>query len=424
MFAINPFAALSPAVSPGVMQAYLVIMIILVAAGTLFDIVHKGSAKYFFDNWRKSKGKAKRGRRRRAGVDRASRPRWSTCSPRASSATRSAASRTCSPCTASCSTSSPPRSWCSATRRRTPTPRSGRTLWWIGGLMVLVGGYWFWFFIRVDVAAEGNSPFRVMHADLFILSLLASVTLGLHLGLAAGGGMRACSSALYILATTVLFGGVPWSKFAHMFFKPAAAFEKRVSEANGTAENLPTLTRDDPEQQKRHSMELLQRRPDGHGARHQARSAPPLLETASRSPTHAYLRLHDEVRRMRTLRRHLSLGHHAHRQDLSARLQHRAEHVLGVLLLREGLPAERDRRARLCRLRPARPQRSRRPRRKERHDRLEDQVPQRHGKELPVAHHHQALGDGDPQARGGSRTQQGNARRPAPVQRAEMDPHG
>ena len=57
MFAINPFAALSPAVSPGVMQAYLVIMIILVAAGTLFDIVHKGSAKYFFNNFRKSKGK-------------------------------------------------------------------------------------------------------------------------------------------------------------------------------------------------------------------------------------------------------------------------------------------------------------------------------------------------------------------------------
>ena len=44
---------------------------------------------------------------------------------------------------------------------------------------------------------------------------------------------------LYILATTVLFGSVPWSKFAHMFFKPAAAFEKRVSNANGTRANLP-----------------------------------------------------------------------------------------------------------------------------------------------------------------------------------------
>ena len=61
-----------------------------------------------------------------------------------------------------------------------PTPRHRRpailpTLWYIGALMVCVGGYWFWFFIRVDVAAEGNSPFRIMRADLFILSLLASV---------------------------------------------------------------------------------------------------------------------------------------------------------------------------------------------------------------------------------------------------------
>ena len=32
------------------------------------------------------------------------------------------------------------------------------------------------------------------------------------------------------------------------------------------------------------------------------------------------------------------VGHHAHRQDLPPGLQHRAQHVLGVLLLRQGLP--------------------------------------------------------------------------------------
>ena len=61
----------------------------------------------------------------------------------------------------------------------TPTPALVSQLWWLGGLMVMVGGYWFWFFIRVDVAAEGSSPLRLMRADLFILSLLASVTAGL-----------------------------------------------------------------------------------------------------------------------------------------------------------------------------------------------------------------------------------------------------
>src|SRR5438105_7416675 len=57
MLATNPFAALSASISPALMQAYLILMVVLVAAGTLFDIVHKGSARYFFDNWRRSKSK-------------------------------------------------------------------------------------------------------------------------------------------------------------------------------------------------------------------------------------------------------------------------------------------------------------------------------------------------------------------------------
>ena len=58
MFTANPFAALSDVWSPLVMQSYLVLMAIAVAAGTLFDVVHKGSAKYFFASWRKSKSKS------------------------------------------------------------------------------------------------------------------------------------------------------------------------------------------------------------------------------------------------------------------------------------------------------------------------------------------------------------------------------
>ena len=50
MFASNPFAEISASVAPVVMQTYVVIMIVLVAAGTLFDVIHKGSAKYFFNN--------------------------------------------------------------------------------------------------------------------------------------------------------------------------------------------------------------------------------------------------------------------------------------------------------------------------------------------------------------------------------------
>ncbi|MGI9507377.1 MAG: adenylyl-sulfate reductase, partial [Geminicoccaceae bacterium] len=57
MLTSNPFAELSASVSPGVMKTYVVVMILLVVGGTLFDIWHKKSAKYFFNNWQKSKDK-------------------------------------------------------------------------------------------------------------------------------------------------------------------------------------------------------------------------------------------------------------------------------------------------------------------------------------------------------------------------------
>lgn len=262
----NPFAALSTFLTPGVMQGFVILMVVLVAGGTLFDIVHKGSAKYFFDNWRKSKARSKK----QLGMGEL-----------ISIAVQTGLIDVLTS-----------GEFCNVRRRiahlltmygfvihviatavlifKYPTAAAAGAwpaLWWIGGLMLLLGGYWFWFFIRADVAAEGNTPLRVMHADLFILSLLASVTLGLIWAWlqAIGSGAAGVFFWLYIIATLVLFGGVPWSKFAHMFFKPAAAFEKRVSEANGTHQNLPTLTRDDPEQRQRHSMELLRDAPMNMG---------------------------------------------------------------------------------------------------------------------------------------------------------------
>ena len=250
MFTSNPFAELSASIPPAVMQAYVVLMIVLVAAGTLFDIVHKGSARYFFDNWRKSKSK---------GAQQVDGGELVSIAVQTAVVDVLASGE-----------------FCNARRRvahlltmygfliyvittavmvfgyptpAAPTPGILPLLWWIGGLMICLGGYWFWFFIRVDVAAEGNSPFRIMSADLFILSLLGSVTLGLiwaFLQARASGGANVFFG-LYIIATTVLFGSVPWSKFAHMFFKPAAAFEKRVSYANGTRSNLPGPA-DKPEQ--------------------------------------------------------------------------------------------------------------------------------------------------------------------------------
>ena len=135
MFTSNPFAELSASIPPGVMQAYVVVMVLLVVGGTLFDIIHKGSARYFFDNWRKSKNKGARSKSAAASWCRSRcRPPSSTCWPPASSATRGAGWRTCSTCTGSSSTSWPPSSWCSAIRRPPlRRRRSGRSCGGIGG---------------------------------------------------------------------------------------------------------------------------------------------------------------------------------------------------------------------------------------------------------------------------------------------------
>ena len=242
MFTSNPFAALSASISPGIMQTYVVIMILLVAGGTLFDIVHKKSAEYFFNNWRNVKNK---GSHQVGGGEMVSLAVQTavveglTSGEFCNARRRIAHLLTMYGFVAYVITTAIMVFWYPTPA--IPTPAILPTLWTIGALMVCVGGYWFWFFIRVDVAAEGNSPFRIVRADLFILSLLASVTLGLVWAYlqATGNAWTTVFLGMYLIATTVLFGSVPWSKFSHMFFKPAAALQKRVEEANGTRRNLP-----------------------------------------------------------------------------------------------------------------------------------------------------------------------------------------
>jgi hypothetical protein len=225
------------------MQTYVVVMIVLVAGGTLYDMAHKRSATYFFRNWRSANGK---------GTQKVSGGQMASLAIQTVVVEGLASSEFCNTrrriahlltmygfLTYAITTAV--MVFCYATPA-TPTPAILPQLWSLGALMICVGGYWFWFFIRVDVAAEGNSPFRLVRADLFILSLLASATLALIWAYlqAMDGAWTNVFLGLYILATTLLFASVPWSKFSHMFFKPAAAFQKRVAEANGSRRNLPS----------------------------------------------------------------------------------------------------------------------------------------------------------------------------------------
>lgn len=265
MFAINPFETLSGTIPVGVMQTFVVVMILLVVGGTIFDVVHKGSARYFSDLKRRSREQGTR--------------------QLGSGEVMSIAAKTAA---VDVLTSA---EFCNPSRRKAhllkmygftlnvlmtvilvfgytgvnvAAPALVVGLWYLGAAMVTFGGLWFWFFIRVDVYSEGVTLFRLVRADLFILSLIGTCGFGLIWAILqanGGGAWTTLFLALYLISTVVLFGGVPWSKFAHMFFKPAAAMEKRMSNANGWAMNLPTISRDEPEQRERHSMELLKDAP-------------------------------------------------------------------------------------------------------------------------------------------------------------------
>ena len=244
MFTSNPFAELSAIVSPAVMQAYVVIMILLVAGGTIYDVLHKQSARFFRENMRKAKSRApdpvSGGEMvsiaiKTAVVDVAASGEF--CNTRR----RIAHLLTMYGFIAFVVTSAVLIFGYAGTEAQ--APGWATALWHLGALMLCAGGYWFWFAIRVDVAAEGVKWYNFNgRGDLFILGLLFTATFGLlwSFGQQAGAGaLTMLFFVLFVLSATVLFGSVFWSKFAHMFFKPAAAYQKKITKADGSRENLP-----------------------------------------------------------------------------------------------------------------------------------------------------------------------------------------
>lgn len=238
MFTTNPFALLADAVDPRLLQAYVALMALAVIAGVLIDIRHKRSGEYFAGRRRRMKAKAQR----QLGAGRVIGLAVATIAVEVITAGE----------------------FCKWQRRVShllmaygfvtyvvttilmifvyavaPTPILP-TLWTVGLLMILVGGLWFFFFLRVDVAYEKRSPFRLVRADLFIGSLIASTAFALawHIAQTVHAAPAAVfvPLALYVVFSTLLFGSVFWSKFAHMFYKPVVAFQKRIEEADGSTD--------------------------------------------------------------------------------------------------------------------------------------------------------------------------------------------
>ena len=253
MFTTNPFSILTETVPPIALQSFVIVMVALVIIGTLVDIIHKKNVKYFFNNAKKAKLSATR---ELSTGERASVIIKTVVNDIATTAELGAGKRRVAHILGMYGTilfwiASAVMIFCYTSNDST-TPAVWPIMWHLGAILTCLGGYWFWLFLRVDVLAEAHPWYRIIKADLFVLALLACATFGLAWSYTQSLDLNnrwddKLFLILYIISNLILFGGVYWSKFAHMFYKPGAAIQKNLAEADGSRDNLPPPA-DAPEQ--------------------------------------------------------------------------------------------------------------------------------------------------------------------------------
>jgi len=253
MITVNPFAEASQFVPSIVMQAFVILMVALVVVGTFFEMLHKKNFTYFFQNAKKAKQSATKtlGVREKTSI-----VIKTVATDVLTTAELGAGQRRIAHVLGMWGTilfwaTSAIMIFCYSTTE-SETPLIYPLLWHLGAIMTCLGGYWFWLFLRVDVLAEAYPWYRIIKADLFVLALLACATFGLAWSYTQSLDLNnrwddKLFLILYIISNLVLFGGVYWSKFAHMFYKPGAAIQKNLAEADGSRDNLPPPA-DAPEQ--------------------------------------------------------------------------------------------------------------------------------------------------------------------------------
>ena len=263
MFNINPFADLAQSIPSILMQTFVLLMFLLIVIGTIFDIIHKKNVKYFFENAKKAKLSATK---TLSTSEKISVIAKTILSDIATTSELGAGKRRAAHLLGMYGTilfwlGSVIMIFCYSSPSTT-TPSIWPMIWHVGAIMTVVGGGWFWFFLRVDVYSEAQPWYRIIKADLFVLALVASSLFGLIWSYLQSLNLNnrwddKVFLVLFIISNLVLFGGVYWSKFAHMFYKPGAAIQKNLAEADGSRDNLPPesdapkqfglgITREDP----------------------------------------------------------------------------------------------------------------------------------------------------------------------------------
>ena len=220
MLTNNPFADLTTIIPVSFLQFFVIAMIMLIIIGTGLDMLHKKNVVYFFRNALKAKKSAKKeltvGKKTAVILK-------TVASDIATTSELGFGKRRLAHVLGMYGTI---LFWIGSVvlifkySDGVAAPAYIPIVWHVGAIMTCIGGYWFWFFLRVDVSAEAHPWYRIITADLFVLALLACATFGLAWSFLQSSGMTELSYLfliLFILANLTLFGGVYWSKFAHMF---------------------------------------------------------------------------------------------------------------------------------------------------------------------------------------------------------------
>ena len=174
MITNNPFSTLAEIIPAIAMQGFVLAMAALTLIGVLVDIRHKKNVKYFFENAKKAKKNAQieltTGKRTAVILK-------TVAHDIATTSELGWGKRRLAHVLGMYGTII---FWISSailifsySSVGIETPSSLTALWHIGAILTCLGGYWFWFFLRVDVSAEAHPWYRIIKADLFVLALLA-----------------------------------------------------------------------------------------------------------------------------------------------------------------------------------------------------------------------------------------------------------
>jgi len=179
MLSINPFSTLAETVSSIFLQGFVIAMAILVVVGTILDIIHKKNVKYFFENAKKAKLSATKTLTTGEKISVISK---TIVSDIATTSELGAGKRRIAHLLGMYGTilfwvASVIMIFC-YTSISSDTPSIWPIIWHVGAIMTVLGGSWFWFFLRVDVYSEAQPWYRIIKADLFVLALVASSLFG------------------------------------------------------------------------------------------------------------------------------------------------------------------------------------------------------------------------------------------------------